>query len=754
VTTTTAAQNTFWRKLRQHVDGLPEHFTPGKYRCPAHDDKGRSLKVDYRDNAVKLHCFSSNCSGQAVMDRLGHRWGDMSDYGPQVGGKLLGTFTYADERGAETLRAYRYTDPAGVRYQHFTPDGWVFGAAARGPHLLYRLPEVRAAIEAEERVFVVDDERDADRLREHGVVATTAAYRPPGKPWRRDYTEQLHGAYVTVVARKNEAGRKHARTLASLLLDAGAADVQVVEPATAKPGGGVVEHFAAGFQVEHFATLSGVVEHSATASGVVEGSSVAAIPVALEAGADLLADVEQFLRRYVCFSSPAQAAAAALWVAHTWAAEAFDFTPYLHVTAPEKRSGKSRVLDAAGALCRRPLKTAHMSAAAVYRSIGDPLPTIMFDEVQELFSRTADPDAKKLRAVLQAGFETGTPARLVEGEGSNRTVVEYPVFCPKALAGTGELPDMLADRSVSIRLKRKPRDARVDRFRRRLVEQDAGPLRARLAGWAKTARDVLAEARPELPDELNDRQQDIWEPLLSVAAAAGGDWPATARAAAVELSGGEVVDESVGVLLLRHIRETFEQHGALERISTAQLLGFLVERDDGPWGDWWGADVDTSRLKGPAVRLANLLKPYGVKPKQLKFDQAKERGYERAAFTEPWALYCAEDGTDGTAQVRGHIQHGTEVEPVPTPKPPLTSKVPSVPSESAEGGRRGTAAPADVAARCPACGLAAEYDPGSEYGRQALAEGHCGQPWETGRVYPDTAAWAAAGRPGLQQTTG
>ena len=220
--TTTAAQNTFWRKLRQHIDGLPERFTPGKYPCPAHDDKGPSLKVDYRDNAVRIHCFSANCSGQTLMDRIGARWGDMSDYGPQVGGKLLGVFEYPDERGAPRLRAYRYTDPAGVRYQHFTPDGWVFGPAARGMHLLYRLPEVLAAMDAEERIFVVDDEQAADTLRSAGVVATTAAYRPPGKPWKRDYAEQLHGACVTVVACRHEAGRKHAGTLASLLDEADA----------------------------------------------------------------------------------------------------------------------------------------------------------------------------------------------------------------------------------------------------------------------------------------------------------------------------------------------------------------------------------------------------------------------------------------------------------------------------------------------------------------------------------------------------
>jgi hypothetical protein len=75
----TAAQNAAWRKIRPHVQGAPEHFTPGKYRCPAHDDKGKSLKVDYRDNEVRLSCFSHNCETQQVLDRLGLRRADLSD---------------------------------------------------------------------------------------------------------------------------------------------------------------------------------------------------------------------------------------------------------------------------------------------------------------------------------------------------------------------------------------------------------------------------------------------------------------------------------------------------------------------------------------------------------------------------------------------------------------------------------------------------------------------------------------------------
>jgi Protein of unknown function (DUF3631) len=48
---------------------------------------------------------------------------------------------------------------------------------------------------------------------------------------------------------------------------------------------------------------------------------------------------------------------------------------------------------------------------------------------------------------------------------------------------------------------------------------------------------TIAEARPTLPEELNDRAQDNWELLLAIADAAGGHWPQKARQAALALSG-------------------------------------------------------------------------------------------------------------------------------------------------------------------------------------------------------------------------
>jgi hypothetical protein len=61
---------------------------------------------------------------------------------------------------------------------------------------------------------------------------------------------------------------------------------------------------------------------------------------------------------------------------------------------------------------------------------------------------------------------------------------------------------------------------------------------------------------PALPEELNDRQQGGAEPLLAIADAAGGEWPAKARAALLELyTGSAAKDNSLGVRLLADIRE-------------------------------------------------------------------------------------------------------------------------------------------------------------------------------------------------------
>jgi hypothetical protein len=167
--------------------------------------------------------------------------------------------------------------------------------------------------------------------------------------------------------------------------------------------------------------------------------------------------------------------------------------------------------------------------------------------------------------------------------------------------------------------------------------------------------DRLKEAWPALPEELNDRAQDSWEPLLAIADEAGADWPERARAAAVALARATEDGVDHKVELLADTRDVFRDLD-VARVPTESMLRALVESD--PWGAWWGDQVEAGKLKSPAARLSRVLGEFGIKPKQLWIGGAKTRGYERADFVDAWKRNLPDlppedgrDGTDGRAQV-------------------------------------------------------------------------------------------------------
>jgi len=202
------------------------------------------------------------------------------------------------------------------------------------------------------------------------------------------------------------------------------------------------------------------------------------------------------------------------------------------------------------------------------------------------------------------------------------------------------LPDTVSDRSIGIVLQRRPPSKRVERFRLRKVSPEALPLQKAAAAWAQAHLKALAEAEPELPEELDDRAQDIVEPLLAIAEEVGGEWPKQARQAAVALLTGEHREdsESLGVRLLRDCRTAFNESGE-DSFATGKLLERLRAPEDVPWQALQGEPLD-------ATRLARVLKPYGIRPKKLREGEDTYRGYCRAWFEDAWARYLPADPED------------------------------------------------------------------------------------------------------------
>lgn len=347
--------------------------------------------------------------------------------------------------------------------------------------------------------------------------------------------------------------------------------------------------------------------------------------------ADMLEEITAFVCRYVVLNEE-QAVLVALWIVHTHALDAADTTAYLTIKSAEKRSGKTRLLEALSHLVARPWLTGRVTTAVLVRKTSAEQPTLLLDESDAAFRGDRE-YSEALRGILNVGFQRGGVASLCVGQGANLTYQDFPVFCPKAIAGIGKLPDTVADRSIPIDLKRRSPSEKVERFRFRKVKPEALPLREAAAAWAETHLEDLKDREPDLPEELDDRAQDIIEPLLVIADEVGGDWPEKARTAAVTHLTGEDREytESLGVRLLRDLRNIFDGEKA-ERLSTDVLLKKLRAAEDAPWGSLRGEPLD-------ARGLARLLKPYGVRPEKLREGKDTFRGYRRSNFEDAWSRY-------------------------------------------------------------------------------------------------------------------
>ncbi len=411
-----------------------------------------------------------------------------------------------------------------------------------------------------------------------------------------------------------------------------------------------------------------------------ETSSVPQLRVVGPALREPLSELADFLGSFVAFPSTEARDAVALWTIHTWAIGAASTTPRLSIRSAEKQCGKSRLLEVLELLVARPVLAVNISVAALFRSISEPPPTILWDEVDALFRGGNDPGREDLRALLNSGYRRGASVLRVVGEGKKMEVRAFPTFAPVSLAGIGDPPDTVSDRSLIVELRRRLPGETVRPFRRSLIESEAAPLRDLLEGWAATNLAVLETARPAMPAQLSDRQEDLWEPLLAIADLAGGSWPKRARTAATELARvGQDRDGSDGVRLLADLKAIFGRHPTEDALPTASLLEVLVELDESPWGDLRGKPLD-------ARGLARRLRPYGIRPAVVRLGAATPRCYRREDLIETWARYLPLSAQTATSET-SETGPGPELGRPTVSRDHLASNVADVADVALPGGR-------------------------------------------------------------------
>ncbi|MFF4810562.1 DUF3631 domain-containing protein [Micromonospora chersina] len=342
--------------------------------------------------------------------------------------------------------------------------------------------------------------------------------------------------------------------------------------------------------------------------------------------AKLLAKVRSAVTRYVALPSPHIETAVTLWIAATHAVDVLNTAPRLVIRSPEKRCGKSRLLDLVTALARNPLPTANVSSAVLYRVMGgNNKPTLIIDEADTIWGTKKSAEQNEdLRGLVNAGFERGRPT--LRYDAATRKVEKLETFGFVALAGIGQLPDTITDRAVNFIMRRRKVGERVAPFRSRRDGQPLERLRDQLAEWVGAHLGEIEETMPDLPVE--DRAADVWEPLVIVADLAGGDWPDLAREAAKAMTKDHNDDDGStdSLQLLADIRSIFMKANE-PFIESKVLVMKLRALDDSPW-----LESDLTVYK-----LAARLREYTVKPGHDT--TGTRRGYRREHFADVFERY-------------------------------------------------------------------------------------------------------------------
>lgn len=375
------------------------------------------------------------------------------------------------------------------------------------------------------------------------------------------------------------------------------------------------------------------------------------VPVGKESRGTILSEVEAFLSRFVAYPSSHARIAHTLWIAHTHLMDCWESTPRIAFLSPEPGSGKTRALEITEMLVPNPVVAVNVTPAYLFRKVGEDgaKPTILYDEIDTIFGPKAR-ENEEIRGLLNAGHRKGAFAGRCVVRGKTVLTEEIPAYSAVALAGIGELPDTLISRSVVVRMRRRGPSEPVEPYRRRLNGSDGERVLARLRDWADTSRAYLTSHLPEMPAGIEDRDADVWEPLLAVADKAGGEWPERARVAAVALVAvSKVSTPSLGIRLLADIRSVF---GDSLQMSSEQLVTELCSMDEAPWAEIRGNPLNKRGL-------AQRLRKYEVSSTNVRIGNSIVKGYRREDLWDVWERYLPsspkETATSATSATDGEV---------------------------------------------------------------------------------------------------
>ena len=333
-----------------------------------------------------------------------------------------------------------------------------------------------------------------------------------------------------------------------------------------------------------------------------------------------LADQADDLISKHCILTEHERTAIVLWSLSTFGYDNYRIFPRLALISPERRCGKTTTLEVISTLCKMALSSSNLTPATIIRLRALTELTLIIDEA-DTFIKNAEGDIK---GILNSGHNRST-ATAIRCTGDAVTPTVFDVWYPIVVASIGALHDTLMDRSLVINLKRKrPTDITAP-VPPNLSDQMLLYRQQALAWFIANEQALKAnQIRPHYRG--NDRAVDNWVPLFTLVNQMSEYWQQRCLSAYENLVQEDEME--LPTRLLHDIRRVWSVW-ADETIPSQELLNELLKDDTAPWG--------SEKLQ--SGKVARMLAPYNIKPKDIRFGSRVLRGYRRDQFTDAFDRY-------------------------------------------------------------------------------------------------------------------
>jgi len=316
------------------------------------------------------------------------------------------------------------------------------------------------------------------------------------------------------------------------------------------------------------------------------------------------------------------------WIIGTYCFNSFRIYPKLCIYSPQKRCGKSTLMEVLDALTSNALMASNVSPAVIYRVIEVYQPTLLLDEADTwLVGRNVNDE---MRGIINSGH-TKTTAKVLRCDGDKSEPKAFSTWAPMVIGMIGKPPSTIVDRSIMLPMRRKLKDETVFKlpvdFKALCVD-----LRRAILRWVNDNGEQIKAIQLTPPKLTNDRAMDNWTSLLILAQYIGEPLLTEVSTSYFAINNEDTDEEDIGIELLKDIRSIFDML-KVDRIHSQVLVMQLTLIEGRPWAEWKHGKPMT------ANSLSRLLKPFNIRPKDIRENTIVKKGYDKKEFLDAFDRY-------------------------------------------------------------------------------------------------------------------